>query len=164
MPPPGNTEGTSPLWNIKGTGPHSEKLHLNLKFYSIQGVGFFPGRGSKFSREGLLIFQGGAPNFPGRGSKVSREGLQIFQGGAPNFPGRGSKNSREGLQIFPENPLPWRFPNTPLWLSRLLSEVFRILCVEVLGYSLDVVVNTNFNNTLDPDIQFGNISSCQTQL
>ena len=49
-------------------------------------------------------------------------------------------------------------------LFRLLGEIFRIFGVEVLGYGMDITLNLNINNTLDPDIQFANISSCQTQL
>ena len=47
---------------------------------------------------------------------------------------------------------------------RLVSEVFRILGSEILGFPLSLEVDTNPATFLDPDTQFANLSSCLTKL
>ena len=67
----------------------------------------------------------------------------------------------EVFRIFGEDVLGY---SLYLAYCRLVSEVFRIFGEDVLGYSLYLVQNTNINHTLEPDIQFANISSCRTKL
>jgi hypothetical protein len=49
-------------------------------------------------------------------------------------------------------------------IVRLVSEVFRILGSEILGFPISLEINTNPLTILDPDTQFANISSCLTKL